>query len=313
MVCTTAHSRPENNHQTKLKPFTTINPLYELSLIWHFTKRDLVTIPVPGVIYSASAWIYSGHYLYKAIVPLLLSVVYFTCVLLFFNVSNQLCDIEEDRIDKPDRPIVSGMVSRQGARLRLVLYGAIALIIAHRFFKLPIVWYTVTYFIGTIINNHFTAKLFWTLRTSMTAYGATIPVVMGWSSVAPVPKAVWIWFLFLMLNWCVLGPLQDLRDLDGDRKVGRRTLPLIYGEDTTKEMIRLGGLVLAVVFHYVLKNVARPGLLTAAYELIMSFMSIALTNRAWNSASAKEYNTVYKLFGAYYGLMLLSGSVLILS
>lgn len=314
-MTTTKDSRLEDNRQNKLSPFTiakTINPLFELSLMWHFSKRDLLTVTFPGVVYTASACIYSSCSLYRTIASVFLSTVHFWCMLLFFNVTNQLCDIEEDRIDKPDRPLVKDMVSVQGARIRSLLYAMASLLIASTF-KTPIVSYTFIYCLGSIVNNYFTSKLFWALRTYMTAIGAALPILMGWKSVAPVSRAVWIWFLYCKLYWSLLGHFQDLRDMDGDGKAGRNTFPLLYGENATKKLIRVSGLVLAVVFHYVVKVVAKPSLLTTSYEIIMTFISVFMTNRVCHSSSVREYKFWYdKVFVRYYGLMVLSGSVLML-
>jgi 4-hydroxybenzoate polyprenyltransferase len=51
-------------------------------------------------------------------------------VLYTFTISNQINGIEEDRIDKPDRPIVSGRVGFQGTYARYGIFTLGCLLLA---------------------------------------------------------------------------------------------------------------------------------------------------------------------------------------
>lgn len=288
----------------------TFSLLFELRMLWLFTKRDLIAVTFPGVLYTASALMYSQTSISKSIVPLLLSVIYFWLLLAFFCISNQICDIEEDRVEKPDRPIVSGKISVDCAKTRLLLVGVFNLLLA---LYLEILQYTVLYSIGGVINNLITAKKYWNLRIYMAAIGVTLPIVIGWHMIAPIPIELWLWILYLKLCWCAFGPIQDMGDLDGDRKVGRKTFIIVNGESFTKRFIGVGGIALVIAFHFILKRITKSGIMALLCEIVLTSFSLSLTYKICNSSSVKEYKLCHKLFITFYCLLLIAGSAIITS
>ena len=98
-----------------------IDPVLELDLVWRFSKRDLPVVTIPGVMYTACAISSTGGSAVNNSVLLGVCSLYFLCILVYFNISNQICDIEEDRIDKPDRPLPRGMISIRGAQVRWII------------------------------------------------------------------------------------------------------------------------------------------------------------------------------------------------
>lgn len=303
------HFELQHMNSSKLPNF---NLLFELSIVWHFTKRDIGNVSLPAFFSTVAALVHSGYSMWQAFLPLSLSFIYSWSILAFFNISNQICDMEEDRIDKPDRPLVKGMVSVQGARMRWVFFGIVGLLIAANA-NIPVVPYTVFFYMLAIVNNHLTAKKFWQFRLSMTSIGVTLPIVIGWNMVAPVPKELWIWILYLQVYWCLIGPIQDLRDLDGDRKTGRNSFPLLFGQHFTRRMAGLGGVAMGVLQHFVLKRMTKPSLLRTCCEVVLTSLSLILTTKIYNSSSAQSYRTCWKCFMYYYCIQLIGGCILIVS
>ena len=66
--------------------------------------------------------------LHDFVSALLRSLLYFFLYLYCFNLCNQYTTVEEDRINKPDRPIPSGLVSVEGARFRWYIMTALYLV-----------------------------------------------------------------------------------------------------------------------------------------------------------------------------------------
>lgn len=284
--------------------------LFELKVLWLFTKRDLIAVTFPGVLYTASALIYAQTSISKSILPFLLSVIYFWMLLSFFCISNQICDIEEDRVEKPDRPIVSGMVSVSDAKNRLFVVGLLNCLIA---LYLDILPFTLIYSVSGIINNLITAKRFWNLRIYMAALGVTAPIAIGWNMIAPITKELWMWIFYLKLCWCAFGPIQDMGDLDGDRKVGRKTFIIVNGERFTKRFMGIAGVALAIVFHIIFKRITQPSVMSLLCECILNLLSLALTYKICKSRSVKEYKLCHRLFITFYCLLLIAGSTIIAS
>ncbi|HEV8268663.1 MAG TPA: UbiA family prenyltransferase [Thermoanaerobaculia bacterium] len=166
------------------------------------------------------------------------------------NVLNQITDLEIDRVNKPDRPLVTGEASIASAwRLTWILY-VLAL--------LPTWWIVVPAVRGFTaratapLASHQCVFLFLggflsTLVYSMPAFGRTkrlgvwanvtiaIPrggllKVAGWTLVASA-FALEPWVIGGLFALFLLGAAstKDFSDQEGDRAGGCRTLPILYG------------------------------------------------------------------------------------
>lgn len=166
------------------------------------------------------------------------------------NVLNQITDLEVDRVNKPDRPLVTGEAGlRETWALTWVLY-ALAVV--------P-VWFVVvpprTGLAARLLaplGTHQTFFLFlgglvFTLVYSLPSWGRTkrlgmwanvtiaIPrgcllKVAGWTMVAPA-NALEPWVIGFLFFLFLVGAAstKDFSDVAGDRAGGCRTLPILHG------------------------------------------------------------------------------------
>ncbi len=174
------------------------------------------------------------------------------------NVINQIYDIENDRLNKPDRPLVSGAIStRAAAGFGAILYACAVL---------P-TWFVVTWPTTGVwaravapLTRHecfliFIAGLLCTLAYSAPAFGRTkadtflanltialprglLLKVAGWSMVASIfhiePWLIgFVFFLFLL----GASTTKDFSDMRGDAAAGCRTLPIRFGVQRAARMI----------------------------------------------------------------------------
>ncbi|NRA95929.1 MAG: UbiA family prenyltransferase [Planctomycetes bacterium] len=156
------------------------------------------------------------------------------------NVWNQVCDVELDRVNKPDRPLPRGEVSAVAARwLALALYAAsLALAFVATPADVPEV--------GVIVV--FTALLTWAysgppLRLRRVWWLAPLVIalprggllkVCGWAVLAPVAADREPWVLGGLFFFFILGcaSTKDFSDVEGDRLGGVCTLPIRFGART---------------------------------------------------------------------------------
>jgi len=174
------------------------------------------------------------------------------------NVLNQITDLEVDRINKPDRPLVTGEATiRSASRLTWILY-ALAMI--------PTWWIVVPALPGAAaralapVPMHqcfflFLGGLVATLVYSVPAFGRTkrlgvwanltiaIPrgtllKVAGWTLVASAFSAE-PWAIGGIFGLFLLGAssTKDFSDAEGDRAGGCETLPVKYGNRKAVAMI----------------------------------------------------------------------------
>lgn len=174
------------------------------------------------------------------------------------NVINQYYDVENDRLNKPRRPLVTGRISmRSGWWFALALYAAAVL---------P-TWLVVPWPAGGVaerlaapLSAHqcflvFVAGMLFTFVYSAPAFGRTkadaflanltiaIPrgcllKVAGWSMVASIfhfePWFIGAIFLLFLLG---AASTKDFSDMRGDRAAGCITLPIRYGVRRASRMI----------------------------------------------------------------------------
>ncbi|THU80418.1 hypothetical protein K435DRAFT_695715 [Dendrothele bispora CBS 962.96] len=154
----------------------------------------------------------------------------------FFNLSNQITGIDEDFINKPDRPIPSGKVTIAGAKLRWTLVFAVFLSIA---VYEPALWaetvcwvLAVTLLCATPFGNHWFVKNCVAMST-----GTWALLGVSWKAIAPLTPRSKGFILFLSLWVGLMTHIQDLRDMKGDAAVGRQTLPLVFGSARSRWII----------------------------------------------------------------------------
>ncbi|RDB18515.1 hypothetical protein Hypma_000227 [Hypsizygus marmoreus] len=136
--------------------------LREFYIFLGFSWRDLSATIVPASIFTVGAMRSSNLSFpllvssYTLLFSWLISYVY------FFNISNQITGLEEDRVNKPDRPIPSGMVTMEGAKLRWILALAAFLGVAVYepiLFPETICWVITAGFLSlTSAGNHWLGK-----------------------------------------------------------------------------------------------------------------------------------------------------------
>jgi 4-hydroxybenzoate polyprenyltransferase len=174
------------------------------------------------------------------------------------NALNQVYDVENDKINKPDRPLVTGRISRRsGFRLAIALY--VAAIVPT---WLVVVWPATTldeklggpllhhqcfgiFILGMILTLVYSVPRFG--RTKADAFLANLTIaiprgcllkVAGWSMVASVFH-VEPWFIGSIFFLFLLGAAstKDFSDMAGDRAAGCHTLPIRFGVPAAARMI----------------------------------------------------------------------------
>jgi len=149
------------------------------------------------------------------------------------NVINDYHDAEIDAINRPDRPIPSGAISRRVAFGYAVLLFIIANIIGFVYAPLPLIiialinsvllWgyayhLKVMHLLGNRAVSYLSASIF--------LFGGAL---LGWEGiVANLPVAGASFGVILSREL-----IKDAEDMPGDREQGARTLPILYGLNIT--------------------------------------------------------------------------------
>lgn len=174
------------------------------------------------------------------------------------NVINQVYDLDNDRINKPERPLVTGAISVRAAFwYSIVLYAvavvptwlvvawpaesvadkALAPLRLHQCFSIFVAGMLFTFVYSAPAWGRTKANAFLANLTIAVPRGCLLKVA-GWSMVASVfhvePWYIgFIFFLFLV----GAASTKDFSDMKGDEAAGCRTLPIRYGVRRASAMI----------------------------------------------------------------------------
>jgi 4-hydroxybenzoate polyprenyltransferase len=210
----------------------------EFDIFLGFSWRDWSASIIPGSIFAVGAMRYANLPLLSIPFKYLLLLSWLTPYVYFFNLSNQITGVDEDRINKPDRPIPAGTVTLEGAKWRWVIaLSAFLLVAAFKPNLLPetIGWVlTVAFLCLTSVGSHWFGK-----NTVAMATGTWSLLNASWKVIVPLtPRSQR--FVIAVSAWAgLLTQIQDLRDMKGDAAVGRKTMPLVFGEKATRWIIAL--------------------------------------------------------------------------
>jgi 4-hydroxybenzoate polyprenyltransferase len=161
------------------------------------------------------------------------------------NVLNQICDFENDRINKPERMLPSGKITTGKAAVFSAVLYAVALWLAwlaspggrHECFYLA--------FAAAVFTYVYSGRPF---RTKRHWFGANLTIaiprggllkVAGWSCVAPIATDVEPWYIGGVFFLFLLGAAttKDYSDMEGDRAAGCITMPVRFGVRRSAWMI----------------------------------------------------------------------------
>lgn len=284
-----------------------MSPFRELYISWRFLRNDVWAGILPGVAFTLVA-------LRQAQAPppdfaqtIGWSVLYFWFYLYGHTLANQIVGIEEDRINKPERPLPSGLVSRTGALRRLAV--ATVLLIATGFLlgvgRWALLW-AATY----LLLNFFGHRHWFWKNTLPMSVGAVAMLGAAWEMVRPMTGVEWRTVLSIAGFVAVTSPIQDFRDIEGDRVLNRRTLPLAVGERRGRILISLA----LVAWLPVAWLILRPALgspVGKAFALSLTMLELLVAVRLLRFRGAVADHRTYRLYEQLYCLYVVSAFALL--
>jgi 4-hydroxybenzoate polyprenyltransferase len=146
---------------------------------------------------------------------------------------NQIYDLENDRINKPQRPLVSGQLTlTQAWRFVVGTYAAALALVAVVNWQVFVIYViaglsTVAYSVPPVrLKRHPVGS---NLIIALVRGG--LLKVAGWAAVATVLASIEPWYIGLVYVLFLLGATttKDFADIEGDRLAGCITLPVRYG------------------------------------------------------------------------------------
>jgi 4-hydroxybenzoate polyprenyltransferase len=278
----------------------------ELSLSWGFVRYDITSTVVPATLAMVAA-----ARIDPSVSPttLVLGIAYFLLYVYVFSVSNQIVGVEEDRRNKPDRPLPSGAVTLRGAWIRWALAMVLFPMLGA---ALGVARWALLWQLSLSLYNFGGFARHWATKSLIMAVGLVAQLAAAWAIVGPVPELAWRWIAGLAVVAFVLCNVQDLRDVAGDRVLRRRTLPIVYGlRPTCLALAVLFALGLPVLTHGWLFDPLPHGGLVWVSLLLLDGLGLVIAARLVLDHQPAGLHRTYMLFTYWYCLALACACVVL--
>lgn len=186
-------------------------------LLYLLSRLSFAQVPLESVFrLLATTFVLSTGYLYT------------------FDLINQIMGATEDKTNKPYRPMPSGLITIQGAQLRYMLSCSIYALLSYHLSGVEALKWALFWEAWTLFNYVWPAPNSATLKSIFTGVATFVITAVDNAVIVaehpeldsrpllPLCLAVWI---TLVIH------IQEFHDMEGDKKVGKQTLPLIVGKD----------------------------------------------------------------------------------
>lgn len=226
-----------------------------------------------------------------------------------FEICQQMMSVEEDRQNKPSRPIPAGMMSVQAANRRCALSWVLFPLALMATCSIRASGWLVYSFAWAYFCYIWPGPRHWFFKNLFTAVYQVIFVRLvdslmvlhtpysGSKAILDVTYATWILSTI---------HIQDFHDVEGDRKFGRRTLPVVL-EGSTLVLVRRGTaqfLVLFAILAATFSYQTSESWTVLLFAVLQLAGAIATSLRLLRTESLEESERTYKLFYVPAGLIL---------
>jgi 4-hydroxybenzoate polyprenyltransferase len=210
------------------------------AVYWTFARPFTLIPPMTGI-FSGALIGYGAMHVPFPIVRVSLAVIAAAVLNAASNGLNQIYDLDNDRINKPARPLPAGQIStRQAWRFVALTYTA-ALVLAA-----CVNWQTLAIYAAAALSTIAYSVPPVRLKQRPIASNVIIAAVRGcllkvagWAAVATVLHSIEPWYIGLVYCAFLLGATttKDFADIEGDRAANCMTLPVRYGAAWSARMI----------------------------------------------------------------------------
>ncbi|NJO82022.1 MAG: UbiA family prenyltransferase [Blastochloris sp.] len=280
----------------------------ECRILWGVLVYDLSATIVPGLLFAVAAW-HTPVGMSRSLFEVLGQAgLYLLLYALVFCVPNQIVGIAEDRLNKPTRPLPSGMLTVRGAWVRWGVAMFLFTLLGWWWQVLP---WVVLWQVTSLIHNLGHGDRHYVTKNLAMCAGVIAQLAGVWSLVAPLTLTVWTWITVPALSMLMHVSVQDLRDTVGDHVVGRRTLPLVIGWKHSRYLLAVAFLALPVGSQLILFAPAGVTLSEWVCSGLLTGCCLVIAGRLYWYAAPEAQQCTYMLFTYWYCLLLASAIILL--
>jgi 4-hydroxybenzoate polyprenyltransferase len=180
---------------------------------------------------------------------MLLGVLMLTSAYCAQAVFNNICDVEGDRINDPRRPLASGLIGIRFAWMLMFALVGSSFIIGSLISPIMVFVNIFYVMIGFLYSKITKARWLLSYSTLVTSHMA-VPLLTGYMISGALDAKIALIVGFVYLTEVLAFSIKDYKDIEGDRQMGMRTLPIVF--DVKKASTLTGiGLALPLVLVWI--------------------------------------------------------------
>lgn len=243
------------------------------------------------------------------------------CIAAAGYIINNIIDVETDKIVKPNDVVVGVYVSEKQAYNIYFVLNIIGVIISFyisnsinkpNFTVLPIVMVSLLYVYSTslkqsLLIGNFVVSILLAISLLVVPIYLLYPIITpeNQAGVSQIFSIILDYSIFAFLINFIREIVKDMQDMEGDRKTGMNTLPIVLGISKTRYIVAgLGVFALTLLLWYLYKNVLEAqillvyGLLFLVAPLLFFMIKLFQANQ---SNDFKQLSTILKLL-IFFGI-----------
>ncbi len=224
---------------------------------------------------------------------LLTASVGYLLLSLSIYIFSAMMDIDEDRINSPNRPLASGAASNKDAAILVGLTAVPALYVAFSISIITVAFFIIAFLLGISYSTPpFRAKEHFPHKIVVPVAGAIVCSLTGGIIAGQISAAVILASISFAIFSLVTLFLGDIADLKGDLAAGVRSLSVLIGSENTVRITLMLPLLIAALglsFYQTANfNVLFPLTLTSA----SGYSSLTITKLLGKSTDIKSCRAV---------------------
>lgn len=282
---------------------------FEIFLSWEFIRYDISSTIFPSTMFAIAAWVNTQPLNPETfIVSIGRNILYFYIYVLAFTITNQIRGLEEDKINKPDRALPRKLVTLKGARKRWYVVMILYLLIGILF---GVVEWTLLWMVVLTLHNNLNFGKNWVMKNLAMSLGTIALLAAAWQMIDPITDLVWRWIIVISATVFIVVAVQDLRDIEGDLKINRRTFPIWAGETRARYILIALFMTLPFIVHFGLVEPSGVSEVSIISEVILAAISTTVALRIFFLRTPLADHRTY-ILGTYWFVLTAGSAILIL-
>lgn len=224
-------------------------------------------------------------------------------------VINDIYDIETDLVNRPDKVIVGKSISEAFANKLFIVLNVVGVLLGFylshsvgksSFFALFVVISALLYIYASYLKQTFligNVVVSFLVAFSLILVGVfdLIPAINDANRPlqTKVFKILMVYAFFAFLINFLREIVKDIQDIDGDHKVGMKTLPIVLGRTRAGNILFVLTLLSIIIIVYVLANFVYYKINLVIYTLLTVIGPLIFTSiKIFNAESKKDYQLI---------------------